>query len=61
VRVTVYLLDGGSLEVHDMAPDNVAELVTEWRDGEAPVFAFTLEDTAVSYVARAAVARIDVE
>lgn len=58
--VTLYLTQG-YLQVRDMPLEDAVALVDEWRDGDSPTLTITLDDTAVTHVARAHIVRIDLE
>lgn|GEM_PF-1441012 len=59
MKVTIHLDDGSRITVRRM--DGVLELLEQWRDGDAPVLSVSLDDVAVTHVARAHIVRIDVD
>ncbi|GMA26180.1 hypothetical protein GCM10025864_39390 [Luteimicrobium album] len=61
MKVTIVTTDGGSVAIQSMSGDGVMELVEQWTAGDNQVLAFSLDDTATTYIARSQIVRIDVD
>jgi hypothetical protein len=61
VKITIYTTDRKHVSIEDMGTDTIQPMVDALTDPDVYVLAFNLDDTAMTYIIKANIARVDID